>query len=46
MASIRLPNSLEEARIPTLPDSAYYIPHFISSEEEQELLDQVGLQMR
>ncbi|KAJ3520286.1 hypothetical protein NM208_g13772 [Fusarium decemcellulare] len=37
-----LPPSLEHARITTLPQTAYYIPNFISEEEEQVILDKVS----
>lgn len=36
-----LPSDLEQARIKGLPSTAYYIPNFISSEEEQLILDKV-----
>ncbi|OAX79725.1 hypothetical protein ACJ72_05908 [Emergomyces africanus] len=36
-----LPSQLEEARIITIPESAYYIPMFISQEEEERLLQKV-----
>ncbi|KAI9779488.1 MAG: hypothetical protein M1816_003491 [Peltula sp. TS41687] len=36
-----LPRCLEDARIQTLPSSAYYIPNFITPAEEQSLLDQI-----
>lgn len=36
-----LPPSLGSARITTLPQTAYYIPDFISEEEEQMILDKV-----
>jgi alkylated DNA repair protein alkB family protein 6 len=39
---ILLPSSLEHARITTLPQTAYYIPNFITEEEEQMILDKVG----
>ncbi|KAF4468715.1 alkylated DNA repair alkB like 6 [Fusarium albosuccineum] len=37
-----LPPSLEHARITTLPQTAYYIPNFISEEEERVILDKVS----
>ncbi|KAM5351357.1 hypothetical protein ACJ41O_004080 [Fusarium nematophilum] len=39
---ISLPPSLEHARITNLPQTAYYIPNFISEEEEQMILDKVS----
>ena len=38
---VALPTSLEHARIASLPPSAYYIPDFISEEEERHILDKV-----
>ncbi|KAI1335490.1 hypothetical protein F5Y15DRAFT_245266 [Xylariaceae sp. FL0016] len=37
-----LPESLAQARISTLPSSAFYIPDFISKEEETLILDKVA----
>ncbi|KEZ42606.1 Uncharacterized protein SAPIO_CDS5847 [Scedosporium apiospermum] len=37
-----LPQSLEDARIRTLPASAYYLPNFITEEEEQFILDKIA----
>ena len=42
MEKIALPSSLQDAEVTTLPESAYYIPEFLSVEEEQTLLDQVS----
>lgn len=39
---VHLPTSLEESRITTLPEFAYYIPDFISEEEEQAILHKVS----
>lgn len=39
---IELPCSLDDAKIKSLPASAYYIPNFISLEEEQTILRKVG----
>ena len=39
---IHLPASLEQNRITTLPEFAYYIPNFISEEEEQAILHKVS----
>lgn len=36
-----LPSSLEAARITSLPSTAYYLPNFISEEEERLILDRV-----
>ena len=36
------PVTLEEARIRSLPRDAFYIPEFITPEEEQSLLQKVG----
>lgn len=35
------PSSLEQARIHALPACAYYIPNFISEEEETVILEKV-----
>ena len=32
---------LQAARIPSLPDTAYYIPNFITPEEEERLIQKV-----
>lgn len=37
-SQIRQPSSLEQARIHGLPSTAFYIPDFISEEEEQAIL--------
>lgn len=39
--SLALPNSLEDARIPGLPTAAYYIPNFISEDEERTILARI-----
>lgn len=36
-----VPSSLEQARIPGLPPTAFYIPDFISQEEEQAILRRI-----
>jgi alkylated DNA repair protein alkB family protein 6 len=41
---VLLPPSLEHARINTLPQTAYYIPNFITEQEEQNILDKVCIQ--
>lgn len=40
-AGVVLPSTLEPARILSLPATAYYIPNFISEEEERLILDKV-----
>ncbi|GFP52226.1 alpha-ketoglutarate-dependent dioxygenase alkB homolog 6 [Trichoderma asperellum] len=35
----RLPSSLEAAKITSLPPTSYYVPNFISEEEERVILD-------
>ncbi|RSL71265.1 hypothetical protein CEP51_012081 [Fusarium floridanum] len=37
-----LPPSLDHARITSLPQTAYYIPDFISEEEERMILDKIS----
>lgn len=39
----KLPYALEQAKITNLPETAYYIPNFISLEEEKALLEKVGI---
>ncbi|KAK3997235.1 alpha-ketoglutarate-dependent dioxygenase alkB 6 [Cladorrhinum sp. PSN332] len=39
--TIKLPSSLEQNRIPTLPPAAYYIADFISEDEERVILQKV-----
>ncbi|PQE16096.1 calpain protein [Rutstroemia sp. NJR-2017a WRK4] len=39
---LKLPVSLEEARIQSLPSAAYYIPNFITGEEEHMLLHKIA----
>ncbi|KAF4457532.1 alkylated DNA repair protein alkB like 6 [Fusarium austroafricanum] len=41
-AGILLPPSLEHARITTLPQTAYYIPDFITEEEERVILEKIS----
>ncbi|CAH0052106.1 unnamed protein product [Clonostachys rhizophaga] len=38
----QLPPSLEHARIADLPESAFYLPNFISKDEEQALLSKIA----
>lgn len=40
-AGVALPSTLEPARIACLPATAYYIPNFISEDEERLILDKV-----
>lgn len=40
-SNLKLPSSLGENRIPTLPPTAYYIADFISEEEERAILQKV-----
>ncbi|GJN77328.1 hypothetical protein PLIIFM63780_000818 [Purpureocillium lilacinum] len=42
MAAINLPPSLEYARIHDLPSTAYYIPDFISEDEERFILSKIA----
>jgi hypothetical protein len=41
LAELKLPSSLQNARIEGLPEAAYYISEFITEEEEGYLLDKV-----
>lgn len=41
-SQISLPRSLEASRIHALPPAAYYIPDFISEEEEAAILHKVA----
>lgn len=41
-SSALLPSSLQHARINTLPETAYYIPNFITEQEEQNILDKIS----
>lgn len=43
MDGVSLPTSLEHARVTSLPSTSYYIPNFISEEEERIILDKVRL---
>lgn len=38
---VLLPSTLDEAKISRLPATAYYIPNFITEEEEAFILDKV-----
>lgn len=37
-----LPSSLEQAKVQKLPSSAFYIPDFISEDEERVILDKIA----
>ncbi|KAI1113220.1 hypothetical protein F5Y14DRAFT_228063 [Nemania sp. NC0429] len=37
-----LPRSLGEARVPQLPSAAFYIPDFITEDEERSILDKIA----
>lgn len=39
---ICLPSSLGQAKVPCLPSSAFYIPDFISEDEERVILDKIA----
>ncbi|KAH8910213.1 Alkbh6 protein [Coniochaeta sp. PMI_546] len=39
---VLLPSSLEQAKVQNLPSSAFYIPDFLSAEEERVILDKVA----
>lgn len=39
---VLLPSSLEQAEVQKLPSSAFYIPDFLSAEEERVILDKVA----
>lgn len=39
--AVQLPESLEDCRLKDLPSIAFYIPDFISEEEEQAILQKV-----
>ncbi|PSR93961.1 Alkbh6 protein [Coniella lustricola] len=39
---VSLPTALEQAKVPSLPATAYYIPDFISEQEEQIILDKIA----
>ncbi|KAM0343263.1 hypothetical protein ACHAPU_008713 [Fusarium lateritium] len=41
-SSVLLPSSLEHARITLLPQTAYYIPNFITEEEEHMILHKIS----
>ena len=40
--NIALPTSLEDARITSLPSTAYYIPNFLTEAEEAYILGKVS----
>jgi alkylated DNA repair protein alkB family protein 6 len=41
-AVVLLPRTLDQARVVSLPSSVYYIPNFISEDEEAAILDKVA----
>jgi len=41
MASEDSPNMLQQQQIPGLPPSMFYIPNFITEDEEQRILEKV-----
>lgn len=41
LSGVALPSSLAEAKIASLPSTAYYVPNFISADEERAILDRV-----
>ena len=43
MADPILPDNLQEALVPALPASGYYIPNFITPKEEAHLTEKVFL---
>ncbi|KAI9873599.1 MAG: hypothetical protein M1830_010808, partial [Pleopsidium flavum] len=43
IGEVKLPHSLEDARVATLPPAAYYIPNFVTAAEENLLLNKVHL---
>ena len=40
--SVCLPSSLEQAKVQSLPSSAYYIADFITEDEERAILDKIA----
>jgi hypothetical protein len=40
---INLPTCLEDVKVKSMPDSAYYIADFISHAEEEIILNKVGI---
>ena len=41
MANEESPNMLQQQQIPDMPPSMFYIPNFISEDEEQRILEKV-----
>lgn len=41
MANIVTPESLQQQQIPDLPPTMFYIPNFITEDEEQRILEKV-----
>ncbi|KAL1882017.1 hypothetical protein VTK73DRAFT_2999 [Phialemonium thermophilum] len=42
MPAVSIPNSLESCTITSLPPTAYYVPDFITEEEERVILDKIA----
>jgi hypothetical protein len=42
MADEESPNMLQQQQIPSLPPSMFYIPNFITEDEEQRILEKVN----
>ncbi|MCJ1312490.1 hypothetical protein MMC25_006164 [Agyrium rufum] len=42
MANVTLPAQCEDARVTTIPDTCYYMPNFLSEDEEQALLAKIN----
>jgi hypothetical protein len=40
---IAFPGSLDQVKIASLPETAYYVPEFLSDTEERAILDKVRL---
>ena len=42
MNEARVPASLEDAKVRNLPNTAYYLPEFITKDEEDILIERVS----